>query len=243
MAQQETADSLLAAREAEIQRLAERQEQAREVLVRALAEFDEVTNARDDAYERELVRRAEESSRARETVLAEMGFRRDAQGNLLPPEIAVAEGDVDLSLIEPAAGPSCLSDAERVMRPYLEDEVAAEWEHYLMGTVSFADAAARPADDVLTPIISCLEELSDNAAFYFRVIGHTDARGAPSLNQRLSLERAQAVRDIVAAKLPVQPWRLMAQGRGPDFPIADNDTPGGQAMNRRAEIFAIKTRL
>jgi len=171
------------------------------------------------------------------------GFRRDAQGNLLPPEIAVAQGDVDLSVIEPAAGPSCLADAEQVARPYLEDEVAADWNHYLMGTIPFADAAARPADDDLAPILACLEELSDNGAFYFRVIGHTDARGTPSLNQRLSLERAQAVRDIVAAKVPVQPWRLMAQGRGPDFPIADNDTPEGQAMNRRVEIFAIETRL
>jgi len=243
MAQQQTADALLAAREAEIQRLAERQAQAREVLVRALAEFDEVTQARDEAEERELVRQAQEASRARETVLADMGFRRDAQGNLLPPEIAVAQGDVDLSVIEPAAGPSCLADAEQVARPYLEDEVAADWNHYLMGTIPFADAAARPADDDLAPILACLEELSDNGAFYFRVIGHTDARGTPSLNQRLSLERAQAVRDIVAAKVPVQPWRLMAQGRGPDFPIADNDTPEGQAMNRRVEIFAIETRL
>ena len=243
MAQQQTADALLAAREAEIEKLAERQAQAREVLVRALAEFDEVTQSRDEAQERELLRQAEEAGRARATILADMGFRRDAQGNLLPPEIAVAQGDIDLSVIEPAAGPSCLAEAERVTRPYLEDEAAADWNHYLMGTIQFADAAARPADNDLAAIIACLDELSDNAAFYFRVIGHTDARGAPSLNQRLSLERAKAVRDIVAAKVPVQPWRLMAQGRGPDFPIADNDTPEGQAINRRVEIFAIQTRL
>ncbi len=242
-AQQRAADALLAAREAEIVRLAARQSQAREVLVRALAEFDEVTAARDEAAERELVQQAQEASRARETVLVDMGFRRDAQGNLLPPERAVAEGEVDFAAIEPAAGPSCLAEAARVERPYLDDEAAADWNHYLLGTVHFADAAARPDDNDLAPVVACLAELGNNAAFYFRVIGHTDSRGPQSLNQRLSLERAKVVRDLVAAKVAVQPWRLLAQGRGPDYPIADNDTAEGQAINRRVEIFAIQTRL
>ena len=241
LTQQQTADALLAAREGEIQRLAERQAQAREVLVRALAEFDEVSEARDAAQEQELFRQAQVASRTRETVLADMGFRRDARGNLLPPEMALGEGDVDLAAIEPAAGPSCLADAALVARPYLDDAAAASWNHYLLGTVRFADAAASPEEADLTPIIACLDELSGNAAFYFRVIGHTDSSGAPSLNQRLSLQRAQAVRDTVAARVAVQPWRLMVQGRGPDYPVADNDTAEGQAINRRVEVFAIQT--
>ncbi len=242
-AQQRTADALIATREAEIQRLAQRQAQAREVLVRALAEFDEVTEARNADQERELLRQAQMASEARVTALADMGFRRDEQGNLLPPEVVLAEGDTDFAAIEPAAGPSCLADAEQVARPYLDDEAAANWNHYLMGTIHFADATAQPDGQALAAIVACLHELTDNAAFYFRVIGHTDSRGAQSLNERLSLERAKAVRDLVASKVAVQPWRLMAQGRGPDFPIADNDTAEGQAINRRVEVFAIEAKL
>ena len=242
-AQQRTADALIAAREAEIERLAQRQAQAREVLVRALAEFDEVTEARNADQERELLRQAQVASEARVTALADMGFRRDEQGNLLPPEVVLAEGDTDFAAIEPAAGPSCLGDAEQVARPYLDDAAAANWSHYLMGTIHFAHATARPDGNELAAIVACLAQLSDNATFYFRVIGHTDSRGAASVNQRLSLERAKTVRDLVASKVSVQPWRLMAQGRGPDFPIADNATEEGQAINRRVEIFAIQTRL
>lgn len=241
-AQQRTADALIAAREAEIQRLAQRQAQAREVLVRALAEFDEVTEARNADHERELLRQAQVASDARVTALADMGFRRDEQGNLLPPEVVLAEGDTDFAAIEPAAGPSCLDDAEQVARPYLDDEAAANWNQYLMGTIHFPDAAAQPDGNALAAIVACLDELTDNAAFYFRVIGHTDSRGAQSLNERLSLERAKVVRDLVASKVTVQPWRLMAQGRGPDFPIADNDTTEGQAINRRVEVFAIEAK-
>lgn len=71
-----------------------------------------------------------------------------------------------------------------------------------------------------------------------RVVGHTDAVGDEAYNERLSLERAEAVRQWLVEE-GVDPARLESEGRGEAEPVADNDTPQGRALNRRVEIVAI----
>ena len=67
------------------------------------------------------------------------------------------------------------------------------------------------------------------------IAGHTDAVGSEASNQRLSQQRAGAVRDWLVAR-GVDPGRLVARGYGESEPIDDNDTPGGRARNRRVEL-------
>lgn len=69
-----------------------------------------------------------------------------------------------------------------------------------------------------------------------RIIGHTDSTGSDALNDRLSLQRAQATRDYLAAR-GVDPRRVVIAGRGEHEPVADNTTEAGRARNRRVEIF------
>jgi outer membrane protein OmpA-like peptidoglycan-associated protein len=69
-----------------------------------------------------------------------------------------------------------------------------------------------------------------------RVIGHTDSTGSDAINDPLSLDRAQSVRDYLAAR-GVQPARVETRGRGSKEPVADNSTEAGRAANRRVEIF------
>lgn len=69
-----------------------------------------------------------------------------------------------------------------------------------------------------------------------RIEGHTDSRGSANLNQALSQQRAEAVRDALVAR-GVEPGRLVAVGRGSDRPLATNDTAEGRASNRRVEII------
>jgi outer membrane protein OmpA-like peptidoglycan-associated protein len=70
------------------------------------------------------------------------------------------------------------------------------------------------------------------------VEGHTDATGSRALNQRLSEERAAAVRAALVAE-GIAPDRVEARGHGQDLPIADNTTQAGRAMNRRVEIIIL----
>ena len=69
-----------------------------------------------------------------------------------------------------------------------------------------------------------------------RVIGHTDSTGSDALNNRLSVDRAEATKEYLAAR-GVDPRRIVIAGRGEAEPIADNSTDAGRARNRRVEIY------
>jgi OOP family OmpA-OmpF porin len=69
--------------------------------------------------------------------------------------------------------------------------------------------------------------------------GHTDATGSADFNRKLSQQRAESVMKYLATK-GINKQRLEAKGFGPDVPIADNNTPEGQAANRRVEFNIVK---
>ena len=67
------------------------------------------------------------------------------------------------------------------------------------------------------------------------VIGHSDAIGPSNFNLELSHRRAAMVAQTLA-QFGVQSNRITVAGRGETRPIADNETDGGRALNRRIEI-------
>ena len=67
------------------------------------------------------------------------------------------------------------------------------------------------------------------------VAGHTDSTGSAELNQRLSEQRAASVANYLASQ-GVSTGRLYTAGYGPRYPVADNTTASGRALNRRVEI-------
>jgi outer membrane protein OmpA-like peptidoglycan-associated protein len=72
--------------------------------------------------------------------------------------------------------------------------------------------------------------------------GHTDSSGAASHNLDLSRRRAESVRDALA-EFGVEKERLMAEGYGSLFPVADNSTAAGRERNRRVEIVILRPGL
>jgi outer membrane protein OmpA-like peptidoglycan-associated protein len=67
------------------------------------------------------------------------------------------------------------------------------------------------------------------------VYGFTDNVGTRDNNLELSQRRADSVRSYLANKGIPQDL-LSAQGKGPDVPVADNQSIEGRAQNRRVEI-------
>ena len=78
--------------------------------------------------------------------------------------------------------------------------------------------------------------LNDNAATTITIIGHTDSTGSDSINNPLSIDRAESARDYLVAR-GVARTRIATDGRGSREPIADNGTQQGRDKNRRVEIY------
>ncbi len=67
------------------------------------------------------------------------------------------------------------------------------------------------------------------------IVGHTDSRGADTMNQELSLQRARAVADQLVAQ-GVSSSRIVTRGEGEARPVANNETLEGRQLNRRVEL-------
>jgi len=68
-----------------------------------------------------------------------------------------------------------------------------------------------------------------------RIEGHTDNQGGAALNQRLSQQRADSVRQYIVGQ-GIDAGRIEAQGFGLSRPVDSNDTETGRSRNRRVEF-------
>jgi len=77
--------------------------------------------------------------------------------------------------------------------------------------------------------------LKEHPEIKISIEGHTDNTGSVGGNQKLSENRAAAVKAYLA-KQGVSEDRMRTSGFGQSKPIADNKTAAGRAANRRVEF-------
>lgn len=80
-------------------------------------------------------------------------------------------------------------------------------------------------------------ELKRKSHLKITINGHTDSTGNEEYNQKLSEDRASAVRNYLLEK-GVSKFRIITNGFGATQPIAENSTDEGKQLNRRVEIEA-----
>lgn len=74
----------------------------------------------------------------------------------------------------------------------------------------------------------------------FRIEGHTDSFGGTDYNARLSLARAESVKNWLAQNMAINPARIDTRGLGSTRPIVPVDgTIEQQQLNRRVEIVIL----
>ena len=88
-------------------------------------------------------------------------------------------------------------------------------------------------------LVNSLVGIKARPGWLIVVAGHTDNTGNAQLNQTLSQNRAEAVRDWMRDTGDVPESCFAVQGYGASRPIATNDTPEGRALNRRVEISLV----
>jgi outer membrane protein OmpA-like peptidoglycan-associated protein len=101
---------------------------------------------------------------------------------------------------------------------------------FKFGTAELPPAAKEAVDQVITQ----LQE--DPKAVWFEIEGHTDSVGNPTFNERLGLQRAEAVKRYLYETHQIPLHKMNVISFGETKPVGDNKTRDGRAENRRVVI-------
>jgi outer membrane protein OmpA-like peptidoglycan-associated protein len=105
----------------------------------------------------------------------------------------------------------------------------------LKGDILFDTGKANLKPDASERVNKIAEILAKYPEDRIVVIGHTDNVGNNEINQRLSENRANAVKvALLSQGVPAE--NITVVGMGKSQPIASNNTPEGRAKNRRVEL-------
>ncbi len=83
------------------------------------------------------------------------------------------------------------------------------------------------------------EFLRNQPKVIVRIEGHTDNKGNPISNKKLSYHRAESVRSYLVSRKGIDGKRVQVVGFGDLRPIADNSTEFGRRLNRRTEVVIV----
>jgi outer membrane protein OmpA-like peptidoglycan-associated protein len=86
----------------------------------------------------------------------------------------------------------------------------------------------------LDQMVSSLK--ADPKGVFIEIEGHTDNVGGPEVNERIGLERAEAVKRYLYEQHQVPLHKINVISYGEDKPVAPNNTRDGRSQNRRVVI-------
>jgi outer membrane protein OmpA-like peptidoglycan-associated protein len=115
-------------------------------------------------------------------------------------------------------------------------ESARGWILSLGGDVLFESGQASLKPGGLRAVDQLAQYLRQHPGRDIVVEGFTDSVGSSEMNQRLSEQRAQAVKRALLSR-GVPESRVQTRGHGESYFIASNDTAAGRQLNRRVEFI------
>ena len=102
---------------------------------------------------------------------------------------------------------------------------------------NFAFGGADVPDEAKAKLNQLIDQLEANPQnVYFEIEGHTDSTGSAKLNERLGLERAEAVKQYLYEQHQVPLHKMNVISYGEEKPVGPNDTKEGRAQNRRVVV-------
>ncbi len=125
----------------------------------------------------------------------------------------------------PASNQGCPEIAEEVLKKV---NYAAQNIYFATGKATLLSKSFKGLDEVA-------RLLREDMDLKLAIDGHTDNVGADDFNQKLSENRAAAVKAYLVKK-GVDSGRLTSAGFGETQPVADNKTATGRQQNRRVEL-------
>ncbi|NEG61275.1 OmpA family protein [Pantoea agglomerans] len=103
----------------------------------------------------------------------------------------------------------------------------------------FQQGSSRLMPDSEKVLMEVAAKMKEAPSQTYLIIGHTDSSGTSVINNALSVERANVIRNWLAEKSGLPVSHFIVTGAGNSRPIASNDSPEGRALNRRVEIIPL----
>ena len=151
--------------------------------------------------------------------------------------VAISLG-LSLFLLSPSVSAQTAEQLEKQYgREAMQKALETKYNYDLYGIHFDVDKATiRPETEPLFDDIA--QMLKNFPVWRLSIVGHTDSTGDAAYNQRLSLQRANAVKSALVDR-GIQASRLETEGAGQNQPVASNDTPEGRALNRRVALVRL----
>jgi len=102
--------------------------------------------------------------------------------------------------------------------------------NFKFATTDLPDEAKSKIDQMITQL------KNDPKGVYFEIEGHTDNTGSKMTNEKLGLERAEAVKRYLYEQHQVPLHKMNVISYGEDKPASPNNTRDGRAQNRRVVV-------
>ena len=169
---------------------------------------------------------------------------------LLPEEqgkvgkVVVGEGERAVVLDAPYAAAKIDTRGRATPAVVTEEEVAQTFAHALAAqpppslsfTLQFEEGSTDVTPESHATLTALFAEVARRQAVEVQVTGHTDRVGSVASNDRLALERAQAVRDMLIQR-GLQTSFIRAVGRGEREPLVPTPDEQAEPRNRRVEVI------
>ena len=102
---------------------------------------------------------------------------------------------------------------------------------------NFAFNKATLPDEAKARLDKMVSDLkADPKGIYIEIEGHTDNRGTPEINEKIGMERAEAVKRYLYEQHQVPLHKINVISYGEEKPVAPNNTRDGRAQNRRVVV-------
>jgi len=120
---------------------------------------------------------------------------------------------------------------EGEMRKLIFETVLSEDRgQFKLGKAMLPEDAAGALDNMVSQL------KADKKNVWVEIEGHTDSTGDKMLNERLGLERAEAVKRYLYEHHQIPLHKINVISYGEEKPVAPNNTRDGRAQNRRVVI-------
>jgi outer membrane protein OmpA-like peptidoglycan-associated protein len=132
------------------------------------------------------------------------------------------------------AGPASNKGCPEVTQEAMDElKSQARFIYFNSGKATFKSSDVPKRLDAMAAL------LKNYANSEFLIEGHTDSDGSDAFNQKLSENRADAVKNALLER-GISSSKLKSVGYGETMPVAENKTAAGKALNRRTEVKLIK---